>query len=409
MTTHGTANLVLGTVESVLPARRRGLGLISRAELIAVHPLGPGFLVEVSSDVGRLVVPMMAGADGVLRRAVAGDGMSAAVLRSASLEQLGPLPAETGEHGIAVDQTNESVVVGGAVVVKWMLVAESEPTASTRAARRLAAAGFAPTPAPIGLLHLDDRLVATVHAHVPDAVDGWDWLVADLVAWVAGDGPDPIGAATHLGALAADLHLVLSTPVAADEAWTSAWHAHARQQLAEAIAVTDGDAGTRLRDWSPAIERALDQVLTIAGIAVAPIHGDLHVGQFLRSVRGMWIVDFDGDPLSASTSRLELAPPAVDVASLLRSIDHAGRIADRRTDRRHTATIEDWLARARMGALEAYTGRCDLLDERLLGALEVAQECHEYVYAARYLPHWVYVPDAALPVLMKDSVDGRRD
>ena len=30
----------------------------------------------------------------------------------------------------------------------------------------------------------------------------------------------------------------------------------------------------------------------------------------------------------------------------------------------------------------------------------MAQECHEYVYAARYLPRWRYVPDLAMRALM---------
>jgi len=40
-----------------------------------------------------------------------------------------------------------------------------------------------------------------------------------------------------------------------------------------------------------------------------------------------------------------------------------------------------------------------LFDERLLRPLEVAQECHEYVYAARFLPRWRYVPDLAMQAL----------
>ncbi|MEX0650719.1 MAG: hypothetical protein WD186_01675 [Actinomycetota bacterium] len=37
-----------------------------------------------------------------------------------------------------------------------------------------------------------------------------------------------------------------------------------------------------------------------------------------------------------------------------------------------------------------------MFDARLLRPLEIAQECHEYVYAARFLPRWRYVPDLAM-------------
>ena len=45
----------------------------------------------------------------------------------------------------------------------------------------------------------------------------------------------------------------------------------------------------------------------------------------------------------------------------------------------------------------------ELFDERLLRPLEVAQECHEYVYAAGFLPRWRYVPDLAIRALVPDG------
>ena len=44
------------------------------------------------------------------------------------------------------------------------------------------------------------------------------------------------------------------------------------------------------------------------------------------------------------------------------------------------------------------------LDEkasRLFVAFAVAQEAHEFVYAARYLPRWLYVPDGAMPAVLE--------
>ena len=63
-----------------------------------------------------------------------------------------------------------------------------------------------------------------------------------------------------------------------------------------------------------------------------------------------------------------------------------------------------WLDEARGGFLDAYRAglseRMDLFDERLLRPFEVAQECHEFVYAARYLPRWVSVPDRSMAALL---------
>jgi maltokinase len=96
--------------------------------------------------------------------------------------------------------------------------------------------------------------------------------------------------------------------------------------------------------------------------------------------------------------------PVRDVAAFVRSIDHVGRIASRRRPGREDS-VESWIARSRAAFLGAYRGELEaagadrLFDERLLRPLEVAQECHEYVYAARFLPRWRYVPDLATRAL----------
>jgi maltokinase len=46
--------------------------------------------------------------------------------------------------------------------------------------------------------------------------------------------------------------------------------------------------------------------------------------------------------------------------------------------------------------------RSSLFDGRLLPPLQVAQELHELVYAARHLPHWAYAPTATLCSLFAD-------
>jgi maltokinase len=39
----------------------------------------------------------------------------------------------------------------------------------------------------------------------------------------------------------------------------------------------------------------------------------------------------------------------------------------------------------------------------LLPALRVRQVVREYLYAARHLPHWRYVPHSALPALIAQT------
>ena len=48
-----------------------------------------------------------------------------------------------------------------------------------------------------------------------------------------------------------------------------------------------------------------------------------------------------------------------------------------------------------------------VVDDALLWPLRVAQELHEFAYAATRLPVWGYVPDAAMCALFPDQ-DGPR-
>jgi maltokinase len=110
-----------------------------------------------------------------------------------------------------------------------------------------------------------------------------------------------------------------------------------------------------------------------------------------------------------AAERMRPVPPARDVASLMASLDHVGRVVLHRTeglDAEARDRVNVWIERAQAMILEAYratlkaAGRLDLLDESLLLPFQVQQECREYAYADRYLPHWRYVPDAALPALL---------
>jgi predicted trehalose synthase len=134
------------------------------------------------------------------------------------------------------------------------------------------------------------------------------------------------------------------------------------------------------------------------------IHGDLHVGQILRVPDGrMYVSDLDGDPVAPVEGRTAPGSPARDVASMACALDHAGRVVVRRNPESRDA-IEAWIPRARAVFLEAHQlalgPDASLYDERLLHPFAVAQEAHEFVYAARLQPRWLAVPDATLPAVL---------
>lgn len=353
---------------------------------------------------------------GRLRRAVPGDGVTAALgaLMAAGVDVPGlritrfpPVPSGVAERALDVDQTNELVVLGDDVVVKWLLHPTADEQPAPMRLATLARAGFTGTPRLLGLVELSpvgSPLIAMLTEYVPDTQDGWEWAVEDVRAFAMGVGETALDAPRAVGGLVAAMHLGLASAgeAAATEADVQRW-------------VTQAFSDVEAADLEPGQDRAVRDLLMpvahAAGSTVIDAHGDLHIGQILRSETGeYYVIDFDGSPMMDAAERLRPAPPARDVAGMLASLDHVGRVVLHRTPDLDAAGHErvlEWIEAAQRVFLDAYraglrsSGRLDLLDETLLLPFQALQECREYAYAARYLPHWRYVPESALPALLR--------
>ncbi|MFI5100401.1 MAG: hypothetical protein ACHQE5_07790, partial [Actinomycetes bacterium] len=250
--------------------------------------------------------------------------------------------------------------------------------------------------------------------------------VQDLTAFLAGrlDVAGAVAPAAELGTLVAGMHAAFATawagcpvPVThATPADATYWLDRALRTVDEAQTVTVAAAGDRFRRRADLARAVIGRGLAAAaGTATIRIHDDLHVGQVLRWDGGYAVSDFDGNPVLPAAERDLPQPPARDVAGMLRALDHVGRIVDRRTDQAVADRVRDWTRRVREAFLASYraglaaAGADGLFDEALLPAFEVEQECRELLYAARHLPRWTYVPDAALADLLPvpgEDVDG---
>ena len=302
-----------------------------------------------------------------------------------------------GERAITVDQTNQSVIVADEVVVKWLLPPVLAPHPGVELLHHIAARGFSDMPQFLGVEQRDELVLAVATEYLPGALDGWDWFVDDVEGWLHGATPlDAIVSwAARMGALTATLHAALSNLQQGLVA-ARTYHLQAVDRLDDALRIVDGDVGRALREMGPAVREALAPLAGSEVLVAHRIHGDLHAGQFLRAGDRLVITDFDGNPLADSAERRLPQSPLVDVASMVQSIDHVGRIVvkRRRPDRAHA--VDEFIAAATDAALVAYGP----VDRNLLHALRVAQELHEYRYAATHLPRWMYVPAAALPALL---------
>ncbi len=350
--------------------------------------------------------------ESAVRRAVPGDGVSEALVAALSrggidgleFEVFAKLDAPAGEHGIAVDQTNELVVIGDDIVVKWILHPDDLQPAPSRMAA-LARAGFTGAPLLRGLVRASGSVVAMVVDYVPDTLDGWEWAVDDVRSLARGqvDLSAALAPVNDVAHLIAEMHVALAaagrgTATLADcEAWSVA-------------AAADVDSAPISAALATRAHELVGSIASSAGTSVIEIHGDLHIGQVLCSgSSGYYVIDFDGNPVLSPADRMLLQPVARDVAGMLASLDHVGRVVLHRTDDlddTEQGRVLDWIDRAQAEFLAEYrrtldaAGSLELLDDRLIVPFQVQQECREYAYATRYLPHWLFVPDAALPALI---------
>jgi maltokinase len=312
------------------------------------------------------------------------------------------------ERVISTDQVNHTLLVGAglmghAVVVKWLMPPAPLPHRGAEVLAHLSEVGFTDMPRFLGTHEHNGRVEAMLSQYIPHAREGWDWYVEELTERPAA----ALATAARLGALAARLHRALATPssIIPTPVITGTLDGEARRGealLDEALGCTAGEAGERLAARATLVRAAISALHHVGPVPVQPIHGDLHAGQFLRSGDTIVVTDFDGNPLIDPVEQRRPRSTLVDLAGLLQSIDHVGRMVVKRNPRR-AADVEVWIGAAIDAAHDAYRaewpeGVAPRHDEALT-ALRAVQELHEFVYAARALPVWLYVPDAALSAM----------
>ena len=411
---------------------------------IAIEGDGAWRALAVAIAEGRTIPSLAREPDVATAATTPGPVTAALVCRpSSALRDLAPAGAVAvaafDERALGADQSNTSVVLGERLLLKafrWLqpgLNPDLELVAFLSEEAR-----FAAVPPLAGYAELVSRsgppsTVAMLQAFVPDAADAYEQVAETLTGWLLAPGEVSVEFASEIavdmGTLSAALHATLASardvpdfePRPATRTEIRGWHDAARAQLDRALEITPGSAGQVLRDLAP---RIVEELTVLAALAAEPIvtrvHGDYHLGQVLAAPDGYRIVDFEGEPTRGLEERRAHRSPLRDVASMLRSIDHVGRSAGRRAVERNGGPlskpgldIDAWLARARERFLAAYrsglreAGAAITVDPALVRAFEIEKECYEFVYAATYLPDWLWAPTEGMIGLIGDAARGR--
>jgi maltokinase len=247
--------------------------------------------------------------------------------------------------------------------------------------------------------------LAMLQQFLRTASDGWDLALAsarnlfaegDLHAYEAGG--DFAAEAERLAVALRDVHEVLAEHFPVERLGPAAV-----QELADGMdARLDAALGVvpGLAEHTDTLRAAYSRLRDLDGVAVQQIHGDLHLGQTLRTSLGWKIVDFEGEPAKPLSERLKPDSPWRDVAGMLRSFDYVPHVVERQYAEDHRAAAdqrayraEEWAHRNRNHFLTAYAGGALEDDQRVLLDAYVADKAvYETVYETRNRPTWVGIP-----------------
>jgi maltokinase len=232
-------------------------------------------------------------------------------------------------------------------------------------------------------------------------------LLADLSLTVEESGGDFAGEAARLGEALAAVHRMLR-----ERFPTEGRGAESAAALADAMNRRLDHARTVVPEIEPYADRlraAYRAVAALERIEVQRVHGDLHLGQTLRTSQGWKVVDFEGEPGRPFAERSLPDSPWRDVAGMLRSFDYAARVVELASsgaaeadEPLHAQRAREWSARARRHFLEGYVAALGPDEgsesERgvLLDAYVADKAVYEAVYEKRNRPTWIAIPLAAL-------------
>ncbi|WP_446038292.1 maltokinase N-terminal cap-like domain-containing protein [Streptomyces sp. SID1121] len=320
-------------------------------------------------------------------------------------ERARPIPAALSGKLLDAEQSNSSLVYGDArgeavhgdaYILKILRRVFPGPHPDLELPLALAAEGCDRVPAPVAWFEADDPTgsddtltLGVLQPYLRGSRDGWQLALAAL-----GADREFTSEARSLGRATAEVHLALAAAlptVTLGRAQTA--------QFADAMTArldVAAQAVPALMPYVPGLRTAFDALAGLdeaaRGRPAQRVHGDLHLGQALRTPDGRWsVIDFEGEPAIPLAERRRPQPPVRDVAGMLRSFDYAARS--------HEPWRADWATRCRAAFCEGYaqaSGTDPRAEPELLRAYETDKAVYEVLYEARHRPDWLPVPMAAI-------------
>lgn len=364
------------------------------------------------------------------------DAVVDPVLGLSMLEQL--LPGESAGHVrmISAEQSNSSLVYDDRLIMKLFRRLHSGPNPDVEVTAALADAGFGWVAPPLAAGRIESANgpldLAVVQPFLSGGVEAWALALNSLRGLFADHDtqsvpvlnldsplppPEPAGAggdfsadSTRLGETAGAMHLALAEAFSRVPGDAREWsavvaRAAAGADLESSAPPVDIDAATRLLKRFGA--------LADAGMATR-VHGDLHLGQVMRTDAGWYVIDFEGEPARPLQERRRFWSPLRDVAGMCRSFSYAAHVALQERGAFEQDNLAEsalaWETRNRNAFIRGYREIVEgtgLLPESrpdqdlVLAAFELERALYELAYEQAYRPSWVGVPLAGIRRLLE--------